>query len=174
MPLLSEAMAGNFQTNWPDWPAVLQRINLELTVLSQIERDWLKERLAVIETTQLALDELFCKVGGLDACTGCDGACCVCGRHHITLTNLLAYLLQGEETPAPDFSCTCPYLGEQGCLLPVAKRPYNCITFFCETLDDRLDSVDREQLRTLDRQLRSENQRVGNGRLLCSTENVVK
>ena len=186
-------MTGNFQANWPDWPAVLQRINHDLTALSQRERDWLKERLAVIEATQLALDELFCKVCGADACTGCDGACCACGRHHITLTNLLAYLLQGEEPPTPDLSCTCPYLGEQGCLLPVARRPYNCITFFCETLDDRLDSVDREQLRTLDRQLRSEYQRVaerypaaslrglwialervGNGRLLCSTENVVK
>lgn len=193
MPLLSEVMTGNAQSNWPDWPAVLQRINHDLTALSQVERDWLKEHLAVIDATQLALDALFCKVGGADACAGCDGACCACGRHHITLTNLLAYLLQGEVPPVPDFSCACPYLGEQGCLLPVAKRPYNCITFFCEILDDQLDSVDREQLRTLDHQLRREYQRVaerypaatlrglwialervGNGQLLCSVENVVK
>ena len=75
----------------------------------------------------------------------------------------------------------------------MTKRPYNCITFFCEVLDDQLDSVDREQLRTLDHQLRREYQRVakrypaaslrglwialervGNGQLLCSVENVVK
>ncbi len=193
MPFLFEMMTEQSKTNWPDWPDVLQRINHELTTLSKPERDWLKERLAVIEGIQLALDELFCKAGGVDACTGCDGACCDCGRHHITLTNLLAYLLNGEEPPAPDFSCVCPYLGEQGCRLPVARRPYNCITFFCETLDNRLDSADREQLRTLDSQLRSEYQsvseryptaslrglwialeRVGKGRLLCSSENVVK
>ena len=107
--------------------------------------------------------------------------------------NLLAYLLESEEPSAPDFSHTCPYLGDLGCLLPVARRPYNCITFFYETLEDQLDSVDREQLRTLDRRLRNEYQRVeerypaaslrglwialqrvGDGQLLCSSENVVK
>ena len=143
-----------------DWPALLQRISRELDALSEADRAWLKERLAVIETTQLALDELFCKAGGAESCAGCDGACCGCGRHHITLTNLLAYLLEGENPPAPDFNRTCPYLGDQGCLLPVARRPYNCITFFCETLESSLGPVDREQLRTLDRQLRNEYQRI--------------
>ena len=176
-----------------DWPALLQRIRRELDVLSEADRTWLKERLVVIEATQLALDELFCKAGGVQSCAGCDGECCGCGRHHITLTNLLAYLLVGEDPPAPDFSRTCPYLGDQGCLLPVSRRPYNCITFFCETLEDQLNSVDSEQLRTLDRRLRNEYQRVeerypaaslrglwialervGDGQLLCSSENMVK
>jgi hypothetical protein len=148
------------QNNWPDWPALLQRINREITTLSILERQWLKQRLAVIAATQLALDELFSKAGGADVCTGCDGACCGCGRHHLTLTNLLAYLLEGEAPPAPDFSCTCPYLGDLGCRLPVARRPYNCITFFCEILEERLTPAQCEQLRTLDRQLRNEYQRV--------------
>jgi len=186
-------MTEQTETNGPDWPAILQRINRELATLSNSERNWLNERLAVIEGIQHSLDELFCKAGGADACAGCDGACCDCGRHHITLTNLLAYLLKGEEPPAPDFRCACPYLTEQGCRLPVARRPYNCITFFCETLDDRLDSAEREQLRALDCRLRSEYQRVsarypaaslrglwialerlGNGQLLFSAENMVE
>ena len=176
----------------PDWPDLLQRIRRELDALNETDRAWLKDRLAVIEATQLALDELFCKAGGLESCAGCDGECCGCGRHHITLTNLLAYLLEGEDPPAPDFSRTCPYLGDLGCLLPVARRPYNCITFFCETLEGQLNSVDREQLRTLDRQLRNEYQciekrypaaslrglwialkRVGDGQLLHSSERDV-
>lgn len=140
----------------PDWPAFLQRIKGEVATLSTLERAWIKERLEVIEATQLALDDLFRKAGGLETCAVCDGSCCGCGRHHVTLTNLLAYLLADEEPPTPDFSCTCPYLGDRGCLLPVARRPYNCITFFCETLDDRLSIVDREHLMTLDQQLRSE------------------
>lgn len=144
----------------PAWQDVLQRISAEVVSLDEVERDWLKARLAVIEATQLALDELFRKVGGVEACAGCDGACCGCGRHHVTLTNLLAYLLSGEDPPPPDFSRTCPYLGDHGCRLPVTRRPYNCITFFCETLDDCLTAADRDLLSVLDRQLRSEYQRI--------------
>ena len=144
----------------PDWSELIARINGELAILGVAEKNWLRERLAIIEVTQLALNELFCKAGGNESCAGCDGACCDCGLHHITLTNLLAYLLEDKAPPVPDFSRACPYLGDLGCRLPVARRPYNCITFFCETLEDRLDTVDRKQLRTLDRQLRNEYQRV--------------
>lgn len=148
------------QVYHPDWPALLQRINRELAALSTLERAWLKERLAVIASTQQALNELFARAGGSEACAGCDGACCGCGRHHLTLTNLLAYLIEEEAPPVPDFNRTCPYLGEAGCRLPVDRRPYNCITFFCEILEGRLDAGDRAQLRSLDRQLRGEYQRV--------------
>lgn len=144
----------------PDWPALLQRIKLELNALGDAETLWLKERLASIAALQRALDELFCKADGRGACTGCDGACCGCGRHHVTLTNLLAYLLEDEIPPPPDFSRTCPYLGERGCLLTVDRRPYNCITFFCETLEDQLGADDCVHLRTLDRRLRKEYQRI--------------
>lgn len=144
----------------PDWFPLLQRITLELASLSDDERGWLKQRLAVIAGLQVELDDLFCKADGLVACRGCDGACCGCGRHHVTLTNLLAYLLEGETPPVPDFSRTCPFLGERGCLLPVDRRPYNCITFFCETLEDHLDAGDREALRSLDQRLRHEYQRI--------------
>lgn len=189
----SELMTEKTKTDWPDWTILLERFKEEVALLSKVESCWLKDRLAVIEVTQLAMDELFRKVGGIESCAECDGTCCGCGRHHITLTNLLAYLLQSEEPPAPDFNCTCPYLGEQGCRLSVARRPYTCITFFCETLDDRLSLVDREQLRTLDSQLRNEYQRVaerypvasqrglwialgriGSGQLLYSPEYVME
>jgi hypothetical protein len=153
-------MTENPKINQPDWPALLQRIKTEVAELSDVESAWLRARLAVIAVTQSSLDELFRASGGIEACAGCDGACCGCGRHHITLTNLLAYLLEDEDPPPPDFNRTCPYLGEMGCCLPVTRRPYNCITFFCETLEDRLAAGDRELLRTLDCQLRSEYQRV--------------
>jgi hypothetical protein len=160
VPLLYPLMTRHFEIFPVDWPALLLRINRGIAMLSNVERQWLKERLALIAATQRALDELFSKAGGAESCAGCDGACCGCGRHHITLTNLLAYLLEGQEPPVPDFNRTCPYLGDYGCRLPVDRRPYNCITFFCEILDDRLDSADRERLLNLDRQLRREYQLV--------------
>lgn len=144
----------------PDWSALLCRIKGELATLGDDEKAWLRERLAVIAAIQVELDELFCQAGGLDACSVCDGACCGCGRHHVTLTNLLAYLFADEAPPVPDFSRTCPFLGERGCLLAVDRRPYNCITFFCETLENQLAEVDREALRSLDQRLRNQYQMI--------------
>lgn len=139
-----------------DWPKLLQKLRDELVALGESDRQWLRQRLASIAAIQLDLDHLFQAAGGARSCAECDGACCGCGRHHLTLTNLLAYLLAGEAPPVPDLSKTCPYLGESGCLLPVDRRPYNCITFFCEHLEANLSAADRQQLRLLDRQLRQE------------------
>jgi hypothetical protein len=185
----SLVMDKTLMTNPPDWPTLLRRVKSEVAALGAVERVWLNERLAIISETQVALDELFRKAHGIESCSGCDGACCDCGRHHITLTNLLAYLLAEENPPPPDFNRPCPYLGDMGCRLSVERRPYNCITFFCEELEEKLAPFDRERLRTLDCQLRSEYQRVadrypaaslrglwialgrvGDGRLLRSTE----
>ena len=144
--------------NPADWPALLQKLRSELIALGEADRQWLRDRLDSIAAIQMDLDDLFCTAGGARACAECDGACCGCGRHHVTLTNLLAYLLEDEEPPAPDFSKTCPSLGESGCRLPVARRPYNCITFFCEQLEENLSEENRQQLRLLDQQLRCEYQ----------------
>jgi hypothetical protein len=58
-------MTEQSETNTPDWPEVLQRINRELATLSKVERSWLREHIAIIEVTQFALDKLFCKAGGV-------------------------------------------------------------------------------------------------------------
>ncbi len=138
------------------WQDILPAISAELAALSAEEREWLQSRVDEIASLQESLDALYRRADGLEACAGCDGACCGCGRHHLTLTNLLGYLLDGQDPPSPDFSRTCPFLGAQGCLLPVARRPYNCITFFCEILDERLDEAERERLKELDHRLRHE------------------
>lgn len=138
------------------WSELLQAIRKEFSSLADADRQWLRQRVARIAVLQTELDALFRAADGPQACANCDGACCACGRHHLTLTNLLGYLLEHSDPPTPDFSLTCPFLGTGGCLLPVARRPYNCITFFCETLDDRLTVAEAGQLRSLDLALRSE------------------
>jgi hypothetical protein len=141
-----------------DWPTLLQKLRVELDALDGTDRQWLRDRLDSIATIQLELDDLFRLAGGLQVCAECDGACCGCGRHHVTLTNLLAFLLNDDEPPAPDLGKTCPYLGEQGCRLQVSRRPYNCITFFCEQLEENLSEEKRQQLCFMDQQLRREYQ----------------
>mgnify|MGYP001813938803 FL=1 len=143
-----------------DWLALLSKIKADLAALDEADKQWLHGRIAVIEQHQRALDDLFESAGGTSACADCDGACCGCGRHHITLTNLLSYLIEDIDPPSPDFTRTCPYLGENGCRLPVARRPYNCITFFCEQLEENLDDEKRRRLRELDKRLREEYQAV--------------
>jgi hypothetical protein len=140
------------------WLALLAKIKADLSALDEAEKQWLHDRIAAIEKLQLALDNLFKNAGGANICADCDGVCCGCGRHHITLTNLLGYLIAGEDPPSPDFTGTCPYLGKGGCVLPVARRPYNCITFFCELLEEKLSEEKRQQLCFMDQQLRREYQ----------------
>lgn len=137
-----------------DWPGLLSQLQDELAALDDSARCWLVQKIAEIQAIQVKLDDLCRSAGGPDTCAACVDNCCGCGRHHLTLTNLLAVLLADATPPAPDFNCTCPFLREQGCCLPVPWRPYNCITFFCEILEEGLDPHQREQLRRLDRQLR--------------------
>jgi len=142
------------------WSAVVARVRAELAVLPAAERAWLEQRLAAISGLQLELDRLFTAAGGMLACAACQGGCCGCGRHHFTLTNLLAYLCRETAPPEPDLAGSCPYLGEHGCRLDAARRPFNCITFFCETLDNRLAPAEREQLARLESALRGEYEAV--------------
>jgi hypothetical protein len=142
------------------WFALLSKIKAELAALDEADKQWLHDRIAVIGALQRELDNLFRVAGGTIACADCAGTCCGCGRHHITLTNLLSYLIEGEDPPPPDFAKTCPYLGENGCCLPVARRPYNCITFFCEQLEENLDDEKRRRLRELDQSLREAYQAI--------------
>lgn len=139
---------------------LLPRLRTELAGLGDTERHWLVNRITEIATVQYELDALFHEAAGPALCAGCSGACCDCGRHHLTLTNLLGYLLADEEPPHPDFSRSCPFLGEQGCRLPPTRRPYNCITFFCEELDAQLDPCQRSRLGELDRRLRTAYQAI--------------
>lgn len=143
-----------------DWPFWLKRLEEEIATLDLKDKHWLQDRVTAIGKIQLELDQLFRIAGGLKTCANCDGACCSRGRYHLTLTNVLAYLLDEDVPPVPDFSSSCPYLGDSGCRLKIDGRPYNCITFFCDQLERRLSQEQRVQLRALDCCLRREYQAV--------------
>jgi len=150
-------------TTAPDsvlWAATLIRVRQELAELAGAERAWLAAQLARIGLLQTRLDELFRGIDGPTVCRDCLGGCCSRAKHHVTLTNVLGYLLDGDEPPLPDFTLDCPLLSEQGCRLPVERRPFNCTIFLCETLDAALSSEQRGQFATIERKLRASYQAV--------------
>jgi hypothetical protein len=136
------------------WAATLARIRRELAALPVGERRRLAVQVDRIGALQTELDGLFRELDGPALCSGCLGGCCGQGKHHVTLTNLLGYLLSGEEPPEPDFAKTCPMLGAQGCRLPSAHRPLNCIVFLCDEVDRHLIPGQRDRFVSIEAELR--------------------
>lgn len=137
------------------WRHCLAAVEREYRALDSPEQAWIVERLRRIAVLQQQLDELFETGGGPAACRRCLGACCDWGKNHFTLANLLAFLSAGQRSPVPDFRRTCPFLGDRGCLLEAARRPFNCVIFICEQVLDPLESEGSRRLQRLERELRS-------------------
>jgi hypothetical protein len=69
--------------------------------------------------------------------------------------DVLVYLVNGEPLFAPRFaSGWCPFLDEAGCMMPPAKRPFNCITFNCEQIEDLFSPVELAQFYSQEKELR--------------------
>lgn len=136
------------------WQDCLRRLCAELPLLPAAEREWLDRNLQDIQTRQRQLHTFFQRADGARHCIACGGACCAKGRHHLTLVNLLGYLAAGDEPPQPDFTATCPFLAPSGCRLDVPRRPFNCVTFNCEAVEDALDEAGRADFYRLEAELR--------------------
>lgn len=111
-----------------------------------------------VAATKACKNELHTIVAGVSAaeiCASCGGECCRTGKYHFTVVDLLAYLADGKQLFTPRFGRqVCPYLGEEGCQMEPAYRPYNCVTFNCEQVEALLEPEALERLVCLERQLR--------------------
>jgi len=136
------------------WQQIIRQVEAEFRQLPEAEKAWIAQQLQRLAAVQQRLNQLFELGDGLQACSACLGECCAKGHNHMTLANLLGFLQRGERPPMPDFSRTCPFLGGQGCVLAVAERPYNCITFVCDIIENALTSAQVAEFYALERQLR--------------------
>jgi len=136
------------------WRQVIAALREEFVRLPAAETAWLTTRLAQVADCQWQLHAFFLQAGGEKLCRDCAGDCCGCGKNHLTLVNLLGYLASGEPVPEPEFFRTCPFLGDSGCRHEVARRPFNCVTFLCDLVEERLSPADREAFYQLEGQLR--------------------
>lgn len=136
------------------WRQLVEQLGAEYAGLDEREEVWIRRRCARIAELQRQLDELFRKGDGEGQCRDCRGDCCALGHNHMTLANLLLLLDRGDKIPLLDFAATCPLLGSAGCVLAAEQRPYNCISFLCDRIEDRLTADEVERFYTLERELR--------------------
>ena len=122
----------------PRWSVIVGSVRREFAALPAAERQWLEPRLSAVAQLPEELHSLFLGARGAPHCRDCHGLCCDCGRNHLTLVNLLGLPLDGATHPEPDFTRPCPLLSPTGCLLPAGRRPFNCVTCFCETVESEL------------------------------------
>lgn len=135
------------------WQQIVVAVQQELSCASEDERQWIEQQLANIHELQRQLQHLFIQADGFNQCQHCGGECCVLGNNHMTLVNLLSGLLY-DNLPAADFNRSCPFMNDHGCALAVETRPFNCVTFICERIEQQLSRQQLEQFYAMERQLR--------------------
>jgi len=103
------------------------------------------------------LFDLALAAGGSNICRSCGGKCCLNGKYHVSLLDMLAYRAAGVEPVLPDFEQRplCPYGGSNGCLMEPRFRSITCLIFNCDLLEDRMDSESRQRFASVERNLRS-------------------
>ena len=137
------------------WQDGLRRVRRAYDDLPEVQRGQVRSLcLRMMERKEL----MFELTAGIDAsvhCAACGGACCVRGKYHFTPVDLLAYLTTQKELFTPLFdNGLCAYLSGTSCLMPPAYRPFNCITFNCEIIEDRLQADEVSRFYRLERELR--------------------
>lgn len=129
------------------WERGVSLLRREWDRLPEAVRDAITPLVREMMTCKEAIHQIMAEAGSESVCARCDDRCCARGRYHVSPTDLLAFIVTRTEIFTPDFSrSSCPYLGEGGCLMAPAYRPFPCITFACEAIEDRLSPLHRTRL----------------------------
>lgn len=106
---------------------------------------------------------LATSAGSAEVCRACGGECCLLGKYHVSVLDILAYRKAGVDPPAPGFdnSPACPYSDASGCLMQPCFRPATCVIFNCQQVEDRLPPAGREQFQACENMLRDTITRAG-------------
>jgi hypothetical protein len=137
---------------WDNAVAVVRR---EYAALSAEVKAEVGSVFALIRCKKEELFSITGARGASEICGTCGGACCVKGKYHFTVIDLLVFLSADVELFAPSFHGEqCPYLSGGKCLMSPSFRPLTCIAFHCDPLEDLLSAVEIERLYSLERELR--------------------
>lgn len=138
------------------WEIGIAAVREEFASLSPGVRSRVEEFAAALKLRKKELQSLAEEAHAGEICAACRGECCARGKNHFTVVDLLVYLADGRELFVPRFGGElCPYLGEDGCLMPPEYRPYNCISFICERVDGLLEPAAHARFCALEEELRA-------------------
>lgn len=134
------ADAGSWYSSLPEQTVV--QLNSLIDTITQLKQN---------------LVELATMAGSAQICSSCGGECCLFGKYHVTVLDILAYLINGESPVVPDFSThpACPYSHVAGCSMPSGYRPMTCAVFNCQQIEDRLSPEDLANMRGIEEKLRA-------------------
>jgi hypothetical protein len=137
---------------WRTGTAALAR---EYEALQPPFRDRVAVLAAQVRVAKQAIHDCVTAVNADAVCANCRGECCARGKNHVTVIDLLIYLVEGKELFTPRFDHNlCPCLGETGCLMPAPFRPFNCIIFNCDRVEGLMEPLEKERLYEAERRLR--------------------
>ena len=154
------------------WNRGVALLTQEFSLLPMERRNELGALLVEVGRLKEVLLSLSDAAEGSAICAACGGACCRVGRYHPTALDLLAFCVAGEIPFAPDFaSGACPFLGTTGCRIAPSRRPFTCVIFICELIEDRLSSEEVGRLYQVEKELRLLREQVATrfGRLLTKS-----
>ena len=142
------------QKDTETWRIAVETCSAEFEQLSPGHRARLLPMIRQAMACKEELNRLFGELDGGSVCALCQGECCQTGLYHVTVVELLSYLVTDREIFSPRFDTgSCPFLGDTGCLMEPAFRPYNCVTFLCDRLDGGLSAEQRIAFAALSGQL---------------------
>jgi hypothetical protein len=138
------------------WDLGVAAVREQYATLSPVLHSQLKKCAEAIKTCKKALHQIGEGVNAAEICAQCRGECCKSGKNHVTSVDLLVYFNDDWEIFTPCFEQDiCPYLGEKSCLMGSEYRPFNCVTFICERIEELLDPPAKERFYALERELRA-------------------
>jgi hypothetical protein len=102
------------------------------------------------------LVEQALSVDSASICRSCGGRCCLNGKYHVSVLDLLAYRIAATEPVVPGFNAhpACPYGSEHGCLMPPRFRPMACVVFNCELIEGQMSAAKRRAISECEQFLR--------------------
>jgi hypothetical protein len=144
----------NDQVAWEQAVTKASEWYVDLPPGIKTELDGLLEE--IMQLKEKLVEQVTCSGSAL-TCRTCGGECCLLGKYHVSILDILAYRKSGIDPVIPDFSLNpaCPYSNFSGCLMPPRYRPVTCVIFNCQLIEDHLTASERETLYEYEKRLRA-------------------
>jgi hypothetical protein len=143
-------------TDRETWNLAVAAVAAEFAALPPARQALTAELAGAVKGVKKSLHAVVEEVSAGEICASCGGECCLSGKFHVTVVDLLVYLAEGRELFTPRFDQgRCPYLGTQGCLMEPPYRPFNCVTFNCEQVECLLEFAEKDRSVLLEGELRA-------------------